>query len=97
MREEFKKYDMESKLTKCIFPFLNIRRVSQIINPSSKHPSQISVAKRNRKLLFAWGASLPSAQPSSGLKKTQYIVTSGVMNEYNLRGEWSQLGHVMLV
>jgi hypothetical protein len=68
MREEFKKYDMESKLKKYTFPFLNIRRVSQINNPPSKQPSQLSVAKRSRELHFACGASLPSAQPSSGLK-----------------------------
>jgi hypothetical protein len=81
MKEEFKKYDMESKLKNYIFPFLNIRRVRQINNPPSKKPSQLSPAKRGRRLHFSWWVSLPSPQPSSVFYTTKYITTSRVVTE----------------
>jgi hypothetical protein len=68
MKEELKKYDMESKLKNYLFPFLNIRRVRKIINPPSKKPSQLSPAKRGRRLHLV--VSLPSPQPSSGFHTT---------------------------
>jgi hypothetical protein len=79
MKEEFKKYDMESKLKNYIFPFLNIRRVRQINNPPSKKPSQLSPAKRGRRLHLV--VSLPSPQPSSGFHTKKYISTSRVVTD----------------
>jgi hypothetical protein len=82
MKEEFKKYDMERKLKNYIFPFLkNIWRVRQIIYPPSKKPSQLSPAKRGRRLHFSWWVSLPSPQPSSVFYTTKYITTSRVVTE----------------